>query len=43
MKKRIVVKIGTSTLTGGTDMISRGKMEDIARQIIELQEEYDES
>lgn len=39
--KRIVVKIGTSTLTGGTDMISRGKIEDIARQIIELREEYD--
>jgi glutamate 5-kinase len=41
IKKRIVVKIGTSTLTVGTNVISRGKMEDIARQIIELQEEYD--
>jgi glutamate 5-kinase len=41
IKKRIVVKIGTSTLTVGTEIISRGKMEDIARQIIELQEEYD--
>jgi len=41
MKRRIAVKIGTSTLTLGTKIISRGKMEDIARQIIELQDEYD--
>lgn len=41
LKKRIAVKIGTSTLTGGTKIISRGKMEDIARQIIELKDEYD--
>lgn len=41
MKKRIAVKIGTSTLTGGTENISRGKIEDIARQLVELQEEYE--
>lgn len=41
MKKRIAVKIGTSTLTEGTDRISRGKLEDIARQLVELQNEYE--
>lgn len=40
MKKLIVLKIGTSTLTAGTDRISRGKIEDIARQIVELQDHY---
>lgn len=41
MKPRLVVKVGTSTLTAGTNRISRGKIEDIARQFIELQEHYD--
>lgn len=41
LKSRIVVKIGTSTLTAGTDRISRGKIEDIARQLVRLQEEYE--
>ena len=41
MKKKIVVKIGTSTLTMGTDRISRGKIEDIARQLVKLKPEYD--
>ncbi|HCD53398.1 MAG TPA: glutamate 5-kinase [Balneolaceae bacterium] len=41
MKQRIVVKIGSSTLTGGTNRISRGKLEDLAKQIIELQDEYE--
>lgn len=41
MKRKIVVKIGTSTLTAGTKKISRGKIEDIARQIERLQESYD--
>lgn len=41
MKKRLVLKIGTSTLTGGTKLISRGKVEDIGRQILELRDEYD--
>ncbi len=41
MKKKLVLKIGTSTLTNGTKLISRGKVEDIGRQILELQENYD--
>ena len=41
MKKIIVVKIGTSTLTMGTDRISRGKLEDIARQLVKLRDQYD--
>ncbi len=41
MKKRIVVKIGSSTLTGNTDKISRGKIEDLARQIISLKDEFE--
>ncbi len=41
MKSKIVVKIGTSTLTAGTKKISRGKIEDIARQIERLKENYD--
>jgi glutamate 5-kinase len=40
-KKKLVIKIGSSTLTSETDRISRGKIEDIARQILELREEYD--
>ena len=41
MKKKLVIKIGSSTLTAGTDNISRGKIEDIARQIVELKKDYD--
>lgn len=41
MKKRLVLKIGTSTLTNGTKLISRGKVEDIGRQILALREEYE--
>ncbi|KKQ61243.1 MAG: Glutamate 5-kinase [Parcubacteria group bacterium GW2011_GWE2_38_18] len=41
MKKKIVLKIGSSTLTAGTKMISRGKIEDIGRQILALREKYD--
>jgi glutamate 5-kinase len=41
MKKKLVLKIGTSTLTNGTKLISRGKVEDIGRQILALQDEYD--
>jgi glutamate 5-kinase len=41
MKSKIVVKIGTSTLTAGTNKISRGKIEDIARQIEKLKDSYD--
>ena len=41
MKKKLVLKIGTSTLTGGTRLISRGKIEDIGRQILALRDEFD--
>lgn len=41
MKKRIVLKIGSSTLTRGTNQISRGKIEDLARQFLVLQEDYE--
>lgn len=40
MKKTLVIKLGSSTLTAGTDKISRGKIEDIARQIIILKNKY---
>jgi glutamate 5-kinase len=40
MKPIIVVKIGTSTLTAGTNWISRGKIEDIARQLLQLIPDY---
>ena len=40
-KKRIVLKIGSNTLTRQTDQISRGKIEDIGRQILALQEQYE--
>ena len=40
-KKRILLKIGTNTLTKETNFISRGKIEDIGRQISELGTEYE--
>lgn len=40
-KKILVLKIGTSTLTGGGHYIRRGKLEDMAQQLIVLQKEYD--
>ncbi|WP_291870669.1 glutamate 5-kinase [Maribacter sp.] len=40
-KKRILLKIGSNTLTKETDHISRGKIEDIGRQIAHLQNEYE--
>ncbi|MEM8906423.1 MAG: glutamate 5-kinase [Bacteroidota bacterium] len=40
-KQKIILKIGSSTLTRGTDQISRGKIEDLARQILALQDRYD--
>jgi len=40
-RKRIVLKIGSNVLTNGTDHISRGKIEDIARQITVLQDDYE--
>ncbi|MEM6632479.1 MAG: glutamate 5-kinase [Bacteroidota bacterium] len=41
MRKRLVLKIGSSTLTQGTHIISRGKVEDIARQLVALKDEYE--
>ncbi len=40
-KKRILLKIGSNTLTKETNHISRGKIEDIARQIAKLKNEYE--
>lgn len=40
MKKRLIIKIGTSTLTAGTNRISFAVIEDLARQIVVLKEEY---
>jgi glutamate 5-kinase len=37
-KKRILLKIGSNTLTKETDNISRGKIEDIANQIAKLKD-----
>jgi len=41
MKKRILLKIGSNTLTKETDQISRGKIEDIGRQIAKLKDDYE--
>lgn len=41
MKKKLIVKIGTSTLTAGTNRISFAVIESLARQIVELKKEYD--
>lgn len=40
-KKRIILKLGTTTLTRGTKSISRGKIEDIARQIKALSTDHE--
>lgn len=40
-KKRILLKVGSNTLTKETDNISRGKIEDIAGQIAKLQDTYE--
>lgn len=40
-KKRILLKIGTNTLTKETNQISRGKIEDIGRQIAALKDNYE--
>lgn len=38
---KLLIKIGTATLTKGKDKISRAKLEDIAMQISELRRNYD--
>lgn len=40
-KKRILLKIGSNTLTKETDNISRGKIEDLAVQISKLQDTHE--
>jgi len=40
VKEIIVIKVGSSTLTNGTTRISRGKLEELAAQIVELQKDY---
>ncbi len=40
-KRKVVLKIGSSTLTQGSARISRGKIEDIAAQFYALKEEID--
>ncbi len=40
-KKRIVLKLGSNVLTKETNHISRGKIEDIGRQIMVLQDTYE--
>ncbi len=40
-KKRILLKVGTNVLTKETDNISRGKIEDIAKQIAYLKDDYE--
>ncbi|MDX1328933.1 MAG: glutamate 5-kinase [Arenibacter sp.] len=40
-RKRILLKIGSNTLTKETDHISRGKIEDIGRQIAQLSDQYE--
>ncbi len=40
-KKRVLLKIGTNTLTKETHQISRGKIEDIGRQLSELKDSHD--
>ena len=40
-KPILLLKLGTATLTKGTEIISRAKLEDIAKQVIELRYTYD--
>ncbi len=40
MKKTLILKIGSSTLTAGSNRISRGKIEDIARQIVVFRQDF---
>ncbi|TRZ42541.1 glutamate 5-kinase [Robertkochia solimangrovi] len=40
-KKRVVLKVGSNTLTRETNYISRGKIEDMARQIASLKDTYE--
>ncbi|MEM6398343.1 MAG: glutamate 5-kinase [Bacteroidota bacterium] len=39
-KPLLLIKLGTATLTKGTDKISRAKLEDIAHQVVELRKNF---
>jgi len=39
-KPKLLLKIGTATLTKGADKISRAKVEDIVTQVVKLRKEY---
>ncbi len=41
MKKKLIIKIGTSTLTAGTNRISFAVIESLARQIVELKKDFE--
>jgi glutamate 5-kinase len=41
MKQKLIIKIGTSTLTGGGNYLRRGKLEDLAQQLVVLKAKYD--
>jgi glutamate 5-kinase len=41
MKKKLIIKIGTSTLTAGTNRISFAVIESLARQIVDLKKEFE--
>ncbi|MDF4220663.1 glutamate 5-kinase [Maribacter sp. M208] len=41
LKNRILLKLGSNTLTKDTDHISRGKIEDIGRQIAALKDKFE--
>jgi len=40
-KPKILIKLGTATLTKGSDKISRAKLEDLAKQVVQIQADYD--
>jgi len=40
-KLKILIKLGTATLTKGGDKISRAKLEDLANQVVQMQVDYD--
>ena len=40
-KTRVLLKVGSNTLTKETNNISRGKIEDIANQIAQLQDTHE--
>ena len=41
MKKKLIIKIGTSTLSAGTNRISFAVIESLARQILVLRESHE--